>query len=377
MPKRFAPKATVPRHRWFPRLTLAISVCLALQLLAGGSAAQSKKPLAESEIESLLKKGVTPTRVAALLGEQGISFEPTSEISERLRAAGANDSVIAAVNAAGLEAMKRKLAERDRAAEQARKAQADEEKRAADERRKEEARKKKDEAKRAAPAEATSPPAERARAASTDMVSVPGGAFFMGCNESVDSECFDDEKPGRSVDVAAFRIDKTEVTVAQYRRCVDAGSCSADGLNGGGCNWGQPDRDQHPINCVDWSQAGQYCQWAGKRLPTEAEWEKAARGTDGRKYPWDNTGFSGAGRVANIQSGGTTPVGSFPDGKSPYGALDMIGNVWEWTASDYDAANKVVRGGSWNNAPRFARASYRGRLVARLRYPRDGFRCAQ
>jgi hypothetical protein len=117
-------------------------------------------------------------------------------------------------------------------------------------------------------------------------------------------------RPGGEQELPAFAIDRTEVTVAQFAACVDQGGCSSEGLTmpyfdgsehpdfAEFCNWQK--RDDHPINCVTWEQARTYCQWAGKRLPTEAEWEKAARGTDGRKYPWGNDGFDKGTKVANI-----------------------------------------------------------------------------
>ncbi|MBI4706179.1 MAG: SUMF1/EgtB/PvdO family nonheme iron enzyme, partial [Deltaproteobacteria bacterium] len=111
------------------------------------------------------------------------------------------------------------------------------------------------------------------------MVSIPPGTFEMGSNDGGG-----DEKPVHSVTVAAFEMDPTEVTVAQYRKCVSDGGCSEPS----GCNWEESGRDDHPVNCVDWQQAGAYCAWAGKRLPWEEEWEYAARGTDGRIYPWGN-----------------------------------------------------------------------------------------
>ncbi len=247
------------------------------------------------------------------------------------------------------------------------------------------------------------------------MVSVPAGEFFMGCNERVDSECENDEKPGRRVSVKAFRIDKTEVTVAAYRKCVQAGGCSAEGLTTAFwsgkvqtkwskyCNWDKPDRANHPINCVNWEHARRYCAWANKRLPTDAEWEKAARGTDGRKYPWGNKGF-GDVRVANIADESakrkfskltvaegyddgfvdTAPVGSFsPAGDSPFHAQDVIGNVWEWTADWYVHGDIVrgkyrsLRGGSWLSDPRFARASNRNLHDPADRRDFVGFRCVQ
>ncbi len=240
------------------------------------------------------------------------------------------------------------------------------------------------------------------------MVLVPAGKFYMGCNERVDSECDADEKPGKEVYVAAFRIDKTEVTVAQYKKCVNAGACSARGLtmpfyNGKEqpewahtCTWNKPGLDEHPINCIDWNQAKAYCKWAGKRLPTEKEWEKAARGTDERKYSWGNTRY-GSQKVANIadetakrsQSSWsiakgyddgyykTAPVGSFPAGASPYGALDMIGNVLEWTSDWYTKGkSRAVRGGSWSLKPRNARSSYRSWREPGARGSSLGFRCS-
>lgn len=206
---------------------------------------------------------------------------------------------------------------------------------------------------------------------------VPAGEFYMGCNEQVDSGCYYDEKPGRRVSVGAFKIDKTEVTVAAYRRCVNAGVCSSAGLTiTFACNWDKADHENHPINCVDWSQAQAYCQWAGKRLPSEAEWEKAARGTEGRVYPWGNAWDRNR---ANVGGSGTVAVGSYPAEASPYGVLDMAGNVREWTADWYDSDHKyrVLRGGSWVDEPWFARATNRGWVDPGYRFDFVGFRCAQ
>jgi formylglycine-generating enzyme required for sulfatase activity len=240
------------------------------------------------------------------------------------------------------------------------------------------------------------------------MVKVPAGEFWMGCNEKVDQECDADEKPGRSVSVGAFSIDRTEVTVAKYRECVQAKKCSQAGLTmphydgkdqpqyAEFCNWGKSGRDDHPMNCVDWSQTQAYCDWVGKRLPAEKEWEKAARGTDGRKYPWGNAAFGKAGLVANIADEsakarfpdwktaagyddgyvGTAPVGNYPAGASPYGALDMVGNVWEWVADEF-GDGRGLRGGSWLNSARTARSSYRDSYDPDFRSYNVGFRCAQ
>jgi len=216
-----------------------------------------------------------------------------------------------------------------------------------------------------------------------DMVLVPAGEFYYGCNERVDRECEDDEKPGGTRWLDAFQIDRTEVTVAAYGECVDAGACS-ESPPGRFCNWGRSDRGRHPVNCVDWTQAFEYCEWRGSRLPSEGEWEKAARGTDGRKYPWGN--HKASCRYAIIDDGGdgcgrdsTWPVGSKPSGVNPYDALDMAGNVWEWT-SDWDSSNRdirVLRGGSWSSGPRNTRTSYRYRSAPHRQSFSIGFRCAQ
>ena len=224
-------------------------------------------------------------------------------------------------------------------------------------------------------------------------VAVPAGMFWMGCNERVDTECYDNEKPGRKVSVAAFEIDRTEVTVAAYRKCVTAGACSsAEPSTDGrgtvqGCNWNSG-RENHPVNCVDWSQASAYCKWAGGRLPTEAEWEKAARGTDGRKYPWGNTDVRKSRAYGNVHlnaSGDlreTMPVGSYPAGASPYGALDMIGNVTEWVESKsrtYPGQKGEfhrLKGDSWYGMASASRPSYISEYDE-TRVPFIGFRCAR
>ncbi len=233
------------------------------------------------------------------------------------------------------------------------------------------------------------------------MVRVPGGPFFMGCNEAVDTECDEDEKPGRTVSVEAFRIDKTEVTVAAYKSCVDAGDCKRDTFRTKSdnkyCNWGYSDRGQHPMNCVSWFGADAYCRLQGQRLPTEAEWEKAARGTDKRKYPWGNERASCARAVfddgsttatAGSETDGcgrdsTWPVGSKAQGASPYGVLDMAGNVWEWTADWYVYGDinrgkfRSLRGGSWLFKPGLVRASNRLRNSPSSQTINVGFRCVQ
>ena len=223
------------------------------------------------------------------------------------------------------------------------------------------------------------------------MVLVPAGEFWMGCNEKVDRKCRKYEKPGRKIYLDAFSIDKHEVTVAHYRKCVEAGKCSNDGLTSREkCNWDKPGREDHPVNCVDWNQAKTYCAWAGKRLLTEAEWEKAARGTKGRIYPWGNQWDSSR---ANVGTGGTVSVGSNASGVSPYGVYDMAGNVWEWTSSldksypylaeegregPKNKGYRVFRGGSWwRSSAEYARTSTRNWNVPAYRYFSIGFRCAK
>ncbi|MBM4395574.1 MAG: formylglycine-generating enzyme family protein [Deltaproteobacteria bacterium] len=236
-----------------------------------------------------------------------------------------------------------------------------------------------------------------------DMVPVAAGEFLMGCNAAVDADCAPAEGAPRRVRVSAFAIGRTEVTAGAYARCVAAGAC-AKAVALGDCNHGHADRADRPANCVDWSQASAYCAWTGGRLPTEAEWEKAARGTDGRRWPWGNDfpETLGAWR-ANVGEGLArdlwvrdgweldAPVGRFPDGASPYGALDMAGNVAEWTAdwhADYDASAgrdpagpaagtvKAVRGGSWISYRKLVRTSARDWHSPDQWLPHVGFRCA-
>jgi formylglycine-generating enzyme required for sulfatase activity len=186
-------------------------------------------------------------------------------------------------------------------------------------------------------------------------VFVPAGTFTMG---SPDGEGKADEHPAHAVQLAGFCIGGTEVTVAQFRECVNEKrgdlQCTAP-KPAKGCNWNNPARAKHPINCVDWTQADTFCKWAGGALPNEAQWEYAARGTDGRKYPWGNDapnakllnacgaecGDARPGRKSMYDKSDrfveTAPVGSYPDGASPFGALDMAGNVFEWVSDRYEA----------------------------------------
>ena len=186
------------------------------------------------------------------------------------------------------------------------------------------------------------------------MVAVPGGGFQMGCSVAAPADCDADEKPSHAVTVAAFSVDKLEVTVALWTRCVADGACTTPNPSSSGCNWGIAGRETHPINCVQKAQAVAFCQWAGKRLCTEAEWEMAALGSDGRIYPWGNQPATCA--LAVLDEGGfgcgaltTSPVGSKPAGASPCGAMDMAGNVWEWVEDAYhdSYAGAPADGSAW------------------------------
>ncbi len=171
-----------------------------------------------------------------------------------------------------------------------------------------------------------------------EMVLVPAGDFIMG---SDDGDA--DEQPVRAVFLDAFFIDVFEVSVGQYRACVDEGTC-APPTSASLCNWYTSMPDDHPINCMYWNDADTYCRWAGLRLPNEAEWEKAARGVDQRTFPWGEDFDRGK---ANYGDGGimrTTPVDAYPDGVSPYGAWDMAGNVFDWVADWYHEHHYATAG---------------------------------
>ena len=263
------------------------------------------------------------------------------------------------------------------------------------------------------------------------MVHIAAATFRMG-SPIEEKDADPDERPVREVKLDAYCLDRTEVTVAKYARCaaeprggvacspaeatvVSRGLAQADVLFWSTfCNAGQKGKDDHPVNCIDWKQADAYCKWAGGRLPTEAEWEYAARGTDGRKYPWGNDApaagkLNACGGECSARGAAlgrkdkrvmfdgddgaetTAAVGRYPEGKSPFGALDMAGNVWEWAADGYapydpsktdnpvqgGRPTRVVRGGHWLNSsatsPRAANREDRGE---EKRLEDVGFRCA-
>ncbi len=249
----------------------------------------------------------------------------------------------------------------------------------------------------------TSLPPSITDAHSVPMVLVPAGPFEMGSNDGGS-----DEQPVHTVTLDAFYIDQYEVTNACYRQCVEAGDCQEPTT----CTRGEPTyndagKADHPVVCVSWNNAKTYCEWRRARLPTEVEWEKAARGTDRRTYPWGNE-FD-CSRVnaddeteidSEVVPGGagcdgfnqTAPVGSFPAGVSPYGVYDMAGNVWEWVQSEYrdypyqtddgredpNGTNvRILRGGSWSNNVNNVRAAYRYGNNPISSYNGVGFRCVR
>ena len=237
------------------------------------------------------------------------------------------------------------------------------------------------------------------------MVYVPAGPFGMGSGWN-DPSAEVDEWPQHEVYLDAFWIDRTEVTNAQYKQCLEEGGCSLPFVP----EWYERIAItfvDYPVTYVNWYQADAYCRWAGKRLPTEAEWEKAARGTDEHVYPWGNE-FDGTKlnycdvncelehRDVRYDDGyvGVAPVGSYPAGASPYGALDMAGNVWEvvadWWGKDYydrspqanpqgpdSGTMRVSRGGGHNSVRELVRSTNRGKGdLDSSGGDVSGFRCA-
>jgi formylglycine-generating enzyme required for sulfatase activity len=207
-----------------------------------------------------------------------------------------------------------------------------------------------------------------------EMVELPGGTYTTAAS-------------GASVAVAPFLLDVTEVTVAAYTACVTAGKCSERGLAscGRSANYGKPERGDHPVNCVDWMQAQAYCAAIGKRLPSDDEWEWAARGAArGTPYPWGGAAAStqvcwdgeGNDRGKGNRSD-TCAVGSFPGGDSPQGLKDLAGNVWEWTAAA-SGGERGNRGGSWMTSdPRQLSTARRAWDDRSFQHTSLGFRCAK
>lgn len=226
------------------------------------------------------------------------------------------------------------------------------------------------------------PPENTAPTAPAGMAMVPAGSYTIGRDLGDDLE-----KPAHKVDLRAFYIDLTEVTNAAYKQFTDeTGHRQPDGWKNGT----YPDgRANWPVTGVSWQDAMDYAEWAGKRLPTESEWEAAARGLEGRTYPWGNAWGEG---MANIRANSIVEVGQFKLGASPVGALDMIGNVWEWTADPFKVypggtaslegvlepgiTYKVIRGGAFDREKNIE-ATYRGFLDASKGYDKTGFRCVK
>ncbi len=237
--------------------------------------------------------------------------------------------------------------------------------------------------------------AEASEQEGDDMVLIPAGMFIMGTD---DENAQLSSRPAHRVELKSYRIDRYEVTNAQYAECVAVRYCTEPHAVSSATRedyYANEDYANYPVIHVDWNQANAYCSWAGKRLPTEAEWEKAARGTGSYIYPWGNDLPEELPMQVNqFGTGDTVPVDSFPDGISPYGVYNMAGNVWEWTADQFDqyyygkspaenpksvtgGVDYVIRGYSWaypfSNYQITARSSY---YVLNHTYDL-GFRCAK
>ena len=221
----------------------------------------------------------------------------------------------------------------------------------------------------------TSVPANR-------MIKIPEGLYWTGCALH-DLNCEDDEIRV-VVYLPSFKIDKREVTVREYRECVDRNICPTPST-GEFYNWDRKGFEDHPINGVTWLNASSYCAWRGKRLPTEDEWEKAARKTNDNIFPWGHAEPSCEHAVFNVRTGacsgnGTSRVCSRPSGNSPFGLCDMAGNVWEWTSSIFEAqrSNLILKGGAWNSHDsKLLRSSRKDYDEILLVDPATGFRCAR
>lgn len=233
----------------------------------------------------------------------------------------------------------------------------------------------------------------------SEMTLIPAGDFYQGSSEEMvdwaakkfhaeSREWYRDETPVHKVYLDDFYIDKYEVTAAQYRVYVEkTGKPRPKYFNDPKFN-----KDDQPVVGVSWQEASDYCVWTGRRLPTESEWEKAARGTDAKIYPWGHQPDDTKANVRGLKDKRrySAPVGTFPQGQSPYGLMDMAGNVWEWTDSWYQPYPgsdqksdlfgekfKVTKGGSWASNMDLARSALRGKMLLDRRQNYLGFRCAK
>jgi formylglycine-generating enzyme required for sulfatase activity len=222
------------------------------------------------------------------------------------------------------------------------------------------------------------------------MLRIPGGRIMVG---SSNPKAPANERPAHSATVAPFWLDRTEVTVGAYRACVQAGACSLPARSSATCTYAAG-QDDLPVSCVHWADAEAYCRFAKKRLPTEVEWEDAARGTLAVPYPWGGPpSCSNAVTLISERTGrtcapGPAPVGSHPSGDSVFGVQDLSGNVEEWTADWYvettgpgpsarAGAAHVLRGGGWLSPPSLSRTTTRDWGSAMESGPNMGFRCAR
>lgn len=221
----------------------------------------------------------------------------------------------------------------------------------------------------------------------TPMIDIPAGSFKMGSDQGNA-----DSKPPHNVDVAAFKIDQLEVSNSDFKQFVNATAYKTDAEKGGEKGWtGFADgKDNNPVVKVSWNDAKAFCEWAGKRLPTEAEWEYAARGKDGVTFPYGNTYDPKKQNGKDSGLRGSVAVGSYPDGASPFKVLDMAGNVAEWTSSApehfpgnttdsklYSPGSYVLRGGGWFSPQDQLTTFYRNSAVPTTANDDLGFRCAK
>ncbi len=243
-------------------------------------------------------------------------------------------------------------------------------------------------AQTASPAASLAAPPAPPPSCPAGMAGVAGGTFTMGEREVAATAAV---SKLAKVTVPPFCMDVTEVTVDRYAACATSGACTADHPGqwtadgatfaaDAACNFGVSGKGNHPMNCVDWAQSTAYCRARGKRLPTEEEWEWAARGgREGRPYPWGDAVPSGQLCWSGVtRRSGTCAVGSFVAGDALGGIHDLAGDVWEWTSSNDDLDTRVRRGGGWINDDRTSpRTAHRGRSAAAFRTDLLGFRCVQ